>query len=117
MRMRHEGRNRVSKKDERHKKKYLFYAPIVTEHDEVENQRRSCGDREKLTNSKELCRRADADKFTNDQAAIRDQDHSNRKNRPINAEAFTNEIQQPAPCYSSKSRIHVLNDTERDSDE
>ncbi len=115
--MSHKGRNGVGKKHERHKKKYLFYAPIVTEHDEIENQRGSRGDREKLTNSKELCRRADADKFTNNQASVGDQDHSNRKNRPINAEAFTNEIQQPAPCYSSKSRTHFLNDGQRDSDE
>ncbi|KAG0506240.1 MAG: hypothetical protein Udaeo_03880 [Candidatus Udaeobacter sp.] len=117
MRMSHKGRNGVGKKHERHKKKYLFYAPIVTEHDEIENQRRSRGDREKLTNSKELCRRADADKFTNNQATVGDQDHSDRKDRPTDAKAFTNEIQQPTACYSSKSRTHFLNDAERDSDE
>src|ERR1700730_4840373 len=117
MRMSHKGRYRVGKKDQRHKKKYLFDAPIVTEHDEIENQRCSRGDREKFTNSKELCSRADAHKFTNNQTAIGYQDHSDRKDRPTNAEAFTNEIQKPAPCYSSKSRTHFLNDAERDSDE
>src|ERR1700675_4080674 len=114
MRVSHKGGNWESKKHERHKKKYLFYAPIVTEHDEIENQRRSRGDREKPTNSKELCSRADAHKFTENQTAVGYQDRSNRKNRPTNAEAFTNEIQQSAACYSSKSRTHFLNDAERD---
>src|SRR6476661_2736554 len=106
--MSHKGRNRVGKKDERHKKKYLFYAPIVTEHDEIENQCRSRGNREQLTNSKELRSRADADKFTNNQAAVGYQDHCDRKDRPTDAEAFTNEIQWPAPRYSTKSRAHFL---------
>jgi hypothetical protein len=108
--MSHKSSDRVGKKYERHKKKYLFYAPIVTENDEIENQRRSNGDREKLTNSKQLRSRPNTDKFTNDQATVGDQDHSDSKNRPINAEAFTNEIQKPASCHSSKSRTHFLND-------
>src|SRR4029434_3397549 len=117
MRMGHKSRNRVGKKYERHKEKYLFNAPIVAKHDEIENQCRSRGDREKLTNSYVLCSSADPYKFTNNKATVGDQDHSDCKDRPTDAEAFTNEIQQPAACYRSKSRTHFLNDAERDSDE
>ena len=74
-------------------RKKLLHPSIIAEHDKVKDQ--GCGrrDHKKLVESQKFDRRADPDKFADNQAAVCDKDNSNSKDSPANAKTFPNEVQ------------------------
>ena len=106
--------DRVGKEHERHRDKdFLDPAKTASNH-EIPDHDRAKWHGDIFADTKELSRGADSDEFGDRDAAIRDQHDGYGEERPADAKAFADQVEQAAPGRRTQSRAHLLHHGERE---